>query len=205
MPFLDPENLNNLYLSGLSMNDIAILNNISIHKVVYWMEKYGIPRRSRSDATYTQRNPNGDPFRIIPIDSIEKAELFSLGIGLFLGEGNKRDNFQVRFANSDPNIIKIFLSFIRKICGVQEQKIKATLNIFDDRVYQACLKYWVEVTGISKNNFYKPTIRPRKIGTYKNKSRYGTITILVGNKKLLDLIKLWCKSYMNKYAEVAQW
>lgn len=205
MPFLEFEILKKLYSSGLSISNIALQQKVSVHKVVYWMGKYKIPRRSRSDATYVQMNPLGDPFRINAIDSLEKTELFALGIGLFLGEGNKKDKFHVRFTNSDPRIIRIFLNFIRRICGVEEQKIKAFVNFFDDRLYQDCLDYWVKVTGISQAGFYKPTIRPRKIGTYKNKSKYGTITINVNNKKLLDQIKLWCNDYVNKFAEVAQW
>ena len=195
----------NLYSSGLSMPDIAKKQSISIHKVVYWMEKYGIPRRSRSEATYIQKNPDGDPYKIIAIDSTEKAELLSLGIGLFLGEGNRRDHFHMRFTNSDPNIIKLFLQFIRKICCVKEEKINAFINIFDDRIYQVSLKHWIKVTGIPKTRFYKPTIRPGKIGTYKNKSKYGTITLVVGNTKFVNQIKLWCDAYVNRFAEVAQW
>lgn len=149
------------------MANIARQRKVSIHKVVYWMEKYKIPRRSRSEATYVQKNPLGDPFRITFINSVAKTELFALGIGLFLGEGNKKDKFH--------------------------------------RIYQDCLDYWVKVTGIPKLGFYKPTIRPRKIGTYKNKSKYGTITINVSNKKLLNQIKFWCDNYLNRFAEVAQW
>lgn len=187
------------------MSKIAKQQNISINKVVYWMKKYGIARRSYSEATYLQKNPKGDPFKIIPINSPEKTELLSLAIGLFLGEGNKRDKFHVRFTNSDSKIIKVFLSFIRKICGVKEQKIQAFINIFDDRIYEKSLDYWVRITEIPPFRFYKPTIRPRKIGTYKNKSKYGTITIVVSNTKLLNQIKLWCNTYVSKYAEVAQW
>lgn len=187
------------------MPDIAKKNEISVHKVVYWMKKYGISRRSSSEATYQQKNPKGDPFKLVPINTLEKTELLVLGIGLFLGEGNKRDRFHVRFTNSDSKIIKVFLSFIRKICCVQEQKIQAFINIFDDRAYEECLNYWVKITEIPPIRFYKPTIRPRKIGTYKNKSKYGTITIVVSNTKLLNQIKLWCDTYIEKYAEVAQW
>lgn len=187
------------------MMEIAKKHKVSLHKVVYWMEKYGINRRSNSEATYVKRNPNGNPFKITPLDSLEKTELLALAIGLFLGEGNKRDHFHIRFTNSDSKIIKVFLEFIRKICGVREQKIKAFINIFDDRVYEKCLNYWVGITRIPFTRFYKPTIRPRKIGTYKNKSKYGTITIIISNTKLLNQIKLWCHTYVSKYADMAQW
>lgn len=83
---IDPVELSQIYASGLSMPDIAQQLQISVHKVVYWMDKYGIPRRSPSEATYLKRNPNGDPFKIASINTLEEAELLSLGIALFMGK-----------------------------------------------------------------------------------------------------------------------
>ncbi len=54
--------LEKLYLSGNSMSGIAVNLQCSIHKVAYWMSKYGIKRRSRSEALYVKLNPKGDPF-----------------------------------------------------------------------------------------------------------------------------------------------
>ncbi len=67
------------------------------------------------------------------------------------------------------------------------------------------LDYWSKETGIPQTQFYTPVIRIRKTGSYKNKSKYGTITVVFDNKKLLDQIKKWSNDYLNKYAEVAQW
>lgn len=205
MPFPDKNELSKLYSSGLSMKDIAKQKQVSLHKIAYWMRKYNIESRSRSEATYLKRNPTGDPFKILTTACSEKAELLALGIALYLGEGSKKQQHGVRLANSDPRIIRIFLNFLKTVCGVNENKIKAWINIFDNEVYQESLDYWSKHTNIPINNFYSPVIRKRKIGTYKNKSKYGTITIVFDNKKLLDQIKDWCNIYLNKYAEVAQW
>lgn len=56
--------LENLYLSGSSMPEIAIKLQCSIHKVVYWMNKYGIKRRDRSEALYVKLNPKGICLRL---------------------------------------------------------------------------------------------------------------------------------------------
>ena len=52
------------YKSGKSMQDISRQLNCSVHKVVYWMDKYDVKRRTRSEATYIKANPGGDPFKI---------------------------------------------------------------------------------------------------------------------------------------------
>jgi len=56
--------LEKLYKNGHSMTEIAKLLDCSVHKVVYWMEKYKLSRRSLSQAIYLKSNPQGDPFKI---------------------------------------------------------------------------------------------------------------------------------------------
>jgi hypothetical protein len=47
------EKLVKLYVAEkLSVNDIANQLGFSVHKVIYWMDKYGIKRRTISDAIY---------------------------------------------------------------------------------------------------------------------------------------------------------
>lgn len=72
---LSQKELENLYLSGSSMSEIAVNLECSIHKVVYWMNKYGIKRRSRSEALYIKLNPKGDPFKIKKILEPEESLL----------------------------------------------------------------------------------------------------------------------------------
>jgi hypothetical protein len=53
-----------MYSQGKSMADIAKIKHVSIHKVNYWMDQFGIKRRSISEAIYKKRNPYGDPFEM---------------------------------------------------------------------------------------------------------------------------------------------
>ncbi len=193
--------LSRLYTSGNSIADIANKLRISTHKVAYWMNKYGIKSRSRSEALYVKNNRNGDPFEIAEIDSKYKTDLLALAIGIFLGEGTKKQTYSVRVANSDPRIILIFMKFLKEICQVDVQKIKAWINLFDDKPYEQSLDYWSNRIKIPKNQFYAPVIRPRKKGSYKNRSEYGTITILVSNTKLLRQVKSWCDTYMKNFSD----
>ncbi len=162
--------------------------------VEYWMNKYKIPKRSRSEANYLKYNPNGDPFRIKTLKTRKDIELFNLGIGLFLGEGSKKNKFNVVIANSDPQILKLFLKFLRKICGIEERKIKAALNIFDDIKTKEAVDFWSKITKISVGRINTITIRKSKGGTYKNKSRWGTLSIYVPNVKLKATMDRWCKN-----------
>jgi len=187
------EQLKRLYNKGLSMMEIATKVGISNSGVKYLAEKYNIPRRSRSEANYLKYNPAGNPFKIKKLKTKKDIELFNLGIGLFLGEGTKKNKFNVAFANSDQQILKLFLKFLREICGVEERKIKAALNIFNDVDGEEAVNFWSKMTKIPVNRFNTITIRKSKGGTYKNKSRWGTLTIYIPNVKLKAIMDEWCK------------
>jgi hypothetical protein len=197
---LAKETLVELYCNQkMSMAEIAKHLGVPYKTVVYWMSKHGIPRRSPSEATYVKRNPDGDPFKIKKLKTKEDSELFAFGVGLYAGEGKKTCNSEVGFANTDARIIKSFLRFLREICGVNENKIVAELNIFDDVDLEAAVKYWMYVTNIPRTQFVKPIVRKSRDGTYKNKSVYGTLTVRVFNKKLLSQILSWCDEMLERH------
>lgn len=182
------------------MGEIAKLQNVSLNTVAYWMKKYEIKSRSRSEANYLKHHKAGYEFQI----DNNFPELLSIGIALYLGEGTKKGH-GVRFTNSDPSIIRLFLRFLYRVCGVRKGKVKAWINYFDDSTYQEVLSFWTRETGIEESNFYKPFVRERKLGTYKKRSIYGTITILFTDKKLKDQIDKWSGELISKYADMAQW
>jgi len=175
------------------MMEIARGNNWGYKTVVYWMQKHQISRRSQSEATYVKRNIHGDPFRVKFFEGQEDLKLFHLGIGLYLGEGDKRNKGHVKLANTDPKILKIFLMFLRDICGVRESKIKAELNVFDDVDVNKAIDFWLKSTGITRNQLRNIQVREGKRGSYKHKSQYGTLSIYVCNTKLKKIINQWCR------------
>jgi hypothetical protein len=74
------QKLEKLYKSGLSMQEIADKTDWSYRQIVYWMDKNKIPKRSRSEATYVKRNPDGDPFKIKNKLTPEERELKGYGV-----------------------------------------------------------------------------------------------------------------------------
>src|SRR6185503_6697997 len=116
----------------LSMAEIAGRLGCSQNKVAYWMEKHGIARRDIGEAIYQWHNPDGDPFEIREPETEDERRLFDLGLGLYIGEGTKKNPCGVLLANSDPQVIRAFLRFLCEICGVEVNAVFAQINIFDD-------------------------------------------------------------------------
>lgn len=182
------------------MQEISAKTGWSYHQVTYWMDKHDIPRRSLSEAIYTKQNPKGDPFKIKKLKTKRDLELFNLGVALFLGEGTKKNKHNVILSNTNPKILKLFLKFLKEICGVESQKIRAALNIFDDVNLEEALNFWQKTMGIPHSMFAMPTIRKSRGGTYKNKSKYGTLTVYVSNTKLKKLIDKYCEETLRNYS-----
>lgn len=174
-----------LYQNGLSSKKISKKLNISVNKVNYWLKKFEIPKRSISEAIYLKYNPNGNPFQIKKNLTNKELKLLGLGLGLYWGEGSKKNVSGVRLSNSDPKLIKKFIEFLVKICQVETDKIKFWLQIFDDTSPQKALKFWCKELNVQSKQFYKPTITPsRGLGTYKEKCKFGVITVMFNNVKL---------------------
>ncbi|MBI4035796.1 hypothetical protein HY383_02520 [Candidatus Daviesbacteria bacterium] len=186
---LSSEKLSKLYASGQSITDIAKHLCISSNKVVYWMNKYRIQRRSISDAVYLKNHPNGDPFSFRTPSSLAESMLLGLGLGLYWGESNKLNKTSIRLGNTDPDLMNYFIKFMIDICGVKKQDLKFGLQIFTDIDTQTAMNYWMEELDIKKEQFYKPIItKSNSLGTYRKKSKYGVIMLNYHNRKLRDLL-----------------
>lgn len=190
-----------LYIDDkLSMMQIAARLQISSSMVGRILGKNGISKRSISEAI-TQLNItkfHKTPFQLKSDLSDTENDLKITGIMLYWGEGAKTGG-SVKLANSNPDLIRIFLLFLREICGVDEKRIKALIHMYPDQNRRFLEKFWSFVTGIESENFYKPQILAGKIGTYKHKSIYGTATITYSDKKLLKLLLQWIDEYKNNF------
>ena len=160
------EKIKKEYQKGKSAKEVGESLGISERKVRYLMKKFGIKARSWSEATYCKRNPQGNPFQIPEqIKNSKDLLLFFTVLGLYLGEGSKKGSHQVALGNTDPRILKTFLRFLREVCEVNEQKIFAELNVFDDINIKEAINYWTGNVGITKPQIRYIISRKSKGGT----------------------------------------
>jgi hypothetical protein len=129
----------------------------------------------------------------------KEKELLIAGIMLYWAEGWKKHSTYVIFSNSEPKMVQLFLKFLRKICGVQEDRIRLLLHLYEDQNEVKLKKFWSKVTKIPLSQFQATYIHKGKPGTYKKKSEYGTVFLKYGDKKLLNQILQWIDDYLNKF------
>lgn len=143
----------------------------------------------------------------IPVPS--NNELRLLGISLYWAEGYKRPKQRngreitshgVSLTNSDPALVKVFLRFLREVCLVPEEKIKANLRIFSHQNESQLLAFWIGATKLPRKNFTKTlhtiSISSRRRRPY-NTLPYGVIQIRVANTELFHKIMGWIEALQH--------
>jgi len=71
---------------------------------------------------------------------------------LYWAEGEKtRGKFA--FVNSDPVMIKLYLSLLRKAFLIDESRFKVWLHLHEYHNQEEMISFWSKVTGICKNQF----------------------------------------------------
>jgi len=185
------------YSNGRSIHDIAAETGCTEKKIRYILIKNGVKRRTHSEALYLKANPDGDPFKLIKKMTPEEDHLKALALGLYLTEGCLKHQHSVRFSNSNPGIVKIFVKFLRIICGVPQDKIKASLIVYPDVDVEKAKDYWSKFLDLPVAQFSKTTVLGSRTtaGSLKRHSEIGTATVYVHNSKLLGIIKDWVKEY----------
>jgi hypothetical protein len=110
-------------------------------------------------------------------------KLMFVGVSLFWAEGTKARQVNrtpdLRFTNSDREMIIVFMKFLRKYFEIHDQKLKASIQIHENCDRQESIIYWSKITKIPKDKFYIINQKPisSKNKRPKNSLPYGTITI----------------------------
>src|SRR3989338_5851953 len=178
--------LRKLYLDQKqSLAEIAKTLHLSVHKVVYWMQQYHIPRRSQSEAVYIKLNPNGDPFSVKTDLDIEEMKLKFLALGLYWGEGSKKRDHVIKIVNTDPILLGHFQRFLVNIYRVDQSKIHYYLQIFKDINPVRAKKYWARNLGINEDRILVSDSLPSLgKGTYRRINKHGVMSVNFFNTKL---------------------
>lgn len=102
---------------------------------------------------------------------------------IFWCEGSKRHLGSLKFVNSDPNMIKLFLKALRIGFGIDQNKMKALLHLHEYHIEEKMINFWSGITGINKTRFYRSYIKPNS-GKRQREGYKGCIAIYYGEANL---------------------
>lgn len=219
MKVKERERARKLRKEGKSMNQIIEETGYSKASVSFWTrdieltpsQKNKISLRGRSIESIERRresrlaNMANKRRKIIDLakedfTNLTIRELKLVGAMIYWGEGRKVGNWTVSLANSDPLIIKVMMRFFREVCKVPEEKFRGHIHTFENAKISKTEKYWSEISGIPREQFYKTYTKPSKGSLQKRQTLpYGTLDIYVHDTQLFLTIKGW----IEKIAELA--
>jgi len=182
-----------------SMKAIANVLHISPTTVLSVLRRQHVTRRTISDAVSIKYEKVSGIARCVPLRVLNPHEehLKIAGVMLYWGEGTKAIG-GVRFANSDPHMITLFLSFLRTVCKVHDAKIRAIVHRYPDNDQEELESFWIKITGLRKEQFYPQYVHVGKPGTYGTRTQYGTISIMYNDTRLQREILKWMDEYGRK-------
>ncbi len=120
---------------------------------------------------------------------------------LYLGEGAKV-NGETGMGSSDPLILKFFITCLRDIYHVPEDKIKCQLHLRADQDDTEMLTFWSVELNVPKERFNKTYHDMRTKGTETYHSYKGVCIIRCGTvaiqRKLVYIAKNFCTEISTK-------
>lgn len=121
---------------------------------------------------------------------IEGRELISdpswmAGVVAYWSEGAKSDG-RLRFANSDPEMVSLFISWARRYLDLDLGRFIIALHLHSGQDELERREFWSQVTGLPLDQFRKTYIKPEGTGHRKNVLYNGTASMRV--TKSTDLL-----------------
>jgi transcriptional regulator with XRE-family HTH domain len=115
------------------------------------------------------------------------------GAMLYWAEGDKRDKNCARISNSDPEVLRLFVRFLRTYFDGCDEKLRVICHLFADHAERQLEieQYWLDVVELPRSalrksfvNVYSKYSQKKR----KNKLPYGTCHLCVHSTEILQSI-----------------
>ena len=138
------------------------------------------------------------------IGDLTDREIIVAGAIAYWCEGAKSKPYrvqeQVRFINSDPALIKLFLTFLDR-AGVSRQRLRYCVHIHESAAAEAATSYWASLVGAAPDQFLRPVIKrhtPRITAQRDNANYHGCLQVSVAKSSgLYREISGWAHGVMT--------
>lgn len=129
--------------------------------------------------------------KYLPLKELMKnKDVALIGLAMLcLGEGSKNEDLCL--GSSDPRIIKLFLSLLKRCFLFDLEKVRCTVQCRADQDVEELKKYWIKVSGVPERLFYAARIDPRTVGKVTQKLDYkGVLRVDYMNREVQKSLKV---------------
>jgi len=140
------------------------------------------------------------------VGEIDKKALWLIGTMLYWAEGAKQKennpSQKVKFSNSDPLMIKVFLKWLQEICKIPLKDLNFEIYIHNTADIEGAKKYWPDILNIPKEKFQKIRLKKHKIKTIRRnieENYHGLLNVTVKRSTNLNRkISGWIEGITQK-------
>lgn len=129
------------------------------------------------------------------ISSLSKRELMLIGASLYWGEGVKKSKSarypSIKFSNSDPKMVEVFLCYLRDVLEVDDTKMRPGIIVHPNIDPEVALDFWAVLTMLQRETFWV-SVAVSRASKHKrpiNSLPYGTFHVRVSGRRLFCRIK----------------
>lgn len=169
---------------GLSAREVGQRVGMTTWQVIRLMKKQKLCRRSAAETLRIQFNNKPRSFALKENMSSWEKTLFYAGLMLYWGEGSKTYNGVVGFANSNEQMVLVYLAMLRKIYQIREHKLRVLLYCHANQHVGKLVSYWSSILDIPESQFIKPYVRADYHYGKTHKMPNGMVHIRYNDKRL---------------------
>ena len=121
------------------------------------------------------------------------SELFVAGVVAYWAEGSKnkpwRTGARVSFLNSDPDLIRLFLSWLRLV-GVEPARLLFRVCIHESADVREAERFWSDVVGVAVTALQRTTLKrhnPKTLRRNIGESYHGCLCVAVRRSTDLNI------------------
>jgi transposase len=110
------------------------------------------------------------------IGTLSDEAFFIAGLALYAGEGSKTDG-EVRFTNSDGEMVRFFCVWFRRFFCVDEQRLRGRIYLHQGLDINAADAFWSQLTKIPPTQFHRPYRAVPDPSIRRNKHEHGCFSV----------------------------
>lgn len=165
------EEARRLRRDGRSIKSIAAEIGVSSSSVLSWTTDIELSAEQRKHlmgrtGAFAGAVVRRDRALAVRVQSQQRGQLecgaFNLhlaGCMLYWAEGAKTRN-RLHFSNSDPDMIRLFVRFLRECFGVSDDRLCLVIRCYTNNVLpiKEIEEYWLNITGLVRSNLRKTQV-----------------------------------------------
>lgn len=194
----------NLRLTGHSIPEISKITDIAKTTVTRYVKSIVIPQEyqqklkekqggSKDRAKARRENSSEDAIELL--GEMSERDQFLLLIGLYWGEGTKKD-FSI--VNSDPALIQSFITCLKDVFNIGSDRLSFSLRVHVDISIPNAISFWSKATNLPESSIIAIEIIE---GKKNGKLPYGMCRVRVLSGIRERLILQSSISLIGKYAD----